>query len=182
MSQPVRPLLKIVVCGAGPAGNVGQLVELAQVSGWDVELVATPPALDFLDLEELERLTGHEVRSQYSKPGQPRSLIADALVVAPATYNTVNKLALGISDTYALGVLAEGIGKGIPTVILPFVNSALASRTPFQESVASLRNEGVTVLLGWGMFEPHPPGTGGEHEADYPWKLTLESLEQPEAR
>jgi len=52
----------------------------------------------------------------------------DAILVAPATYNTINKWAQGISDTYALGVLAETTGMDVPTVVLPFVNAALASR------------------------------------------------------
>ena len=113
--------------------------------------------------------------------GQPRPREAAGLIVAPGTFNTINKLAAGISDTYALGVLAEGIGKGIPTVVLPFVNTALASRRPFHQAVTSLRNEGVTVLLGPGRFEPHPPGRGGEHQADYPWALTLDALNSPDA-
>jgi hypothetical protein len=40
--------------------------------------------------------------------GEPRSPKADAIIVAPATYNTISKWAAGVSDTYALGILAEG--------------------------------------------------------------------------
>ena len=86
--------------------------------------------------------------------------------MAPATFNTINKFANGISDTYALGILAEAPGLGIPVVILPFVNAALAKRIPFQHSVARLRAEGVVVLLGPGGFEPHALGraaTGSRH-------------------
>ena len=35
---------------------------------------------------------------------------ADAVIVAPATYNTISKCALGISDTYALGILMRVTG------------------------------------------------------------------------
>jgi len=38
--------------------------------------------------------------------------------VAPATFNTVNKWAAGISDTLALGILCEAYGMGIPTAVL----------------------------------------------------------------
>ncbi|MCW2936516.1 MAG: flavoprotein [Actinomycetia bacterium] len=89
----------------------------------------------------VEALTGSPVRSQYSAPGSPRSRIPDVIAVAPAAYNTINKWAQGISDTYALGVLAEQTGRGLPIVVLPFVNSALASRAPFKQSVKSLRAE-----------------------------------------
>lgn len=171
--------LSIVVCGAGPAGLVGHLVRLAQDQGWRVSVIATPAAVAFLDVPALEKQTGSQVRSQYRQPGEPRTRSAanaDAFVVAPATYNTICKLALGISDTYALGVLAEAIGRDVPVAILPFVNTALAARRPFTDAVDSLRAEGVRVLLGPGEWTPHPPGTGGEHMNVFPWAATLDAL------
>ena len=172
-------MLLVVVCSAGPAGAVGELVRLAQDRGWRVGIVATPPAVSFLDVSALEALTGNPVRSQYRAPGEPRSgslPAASAIVVAPGTYNTICKLALGVSDTYALGTLAEGIGRGLPVAVLPFVNSALASRKPFRAAVASLRDEGVRVLLGPGEWEPHPPGTGDERIASFPWGAVLDAV------
>ncbi len=100
------------------------------------------------------------------------------VVVAPATYNTINKWAQGISDTYALGVLAEVTGLDIPVVVLPFVNSALAGRIPFRRSVDALRSERVRVLLGPGGFDPHPPRTGESLPDSYPWHLTLDEVER----
>jgi phosphopantothenoylcysteine synthetase/decarboxylase len=105
MTGPARALTAIV-CGAGPASEVGQLIKLAQDHGWSVQVIATPAALDFLDVPALETQTGSLIRSQYRGPGEPRSRPADAIIVAPATYNTINKWAQGISDTYALGILA----------------------------------------------------------------------------
>jgi hypothetical protein len=171
-------VLYVIVCSAGPAGQVGHLVQLAQDQGWAVQIIATPPALSFIDIPKLEAQTGHPIRSQYRSPGEPRSARADAIIVAPATYNTINKWAGGISDTYALGILAEAPSLGLPVVVLPFVNSALASRVPFQDSVTKLGAEGVRILLGPGQFEPHPPGTGGEHIDSYPWALALTELHQ----
>ncbi|WP_307800914.1 flavoprotein [Microbispora triticiradicis] len=93
----------------------------------------------------MEKQTGRPVRSQYRKPTEPKSPRADAIIVAPASYNTINKFAQGIADTYALGLLAEALGLGIPIVVLPFVNSALAARKPFRLSSDSLRSEGVDL-------------------------------------
>jgi hypothetical protein len=178
--QDVPPdrVLCVVVCGAGPAGDVGRLVTLGQARGWVVQLVATPSALPFLDTVELRAQTGMAVRSNYLAPGQHRSQRAEAVVVAPATYNTISKCALGISDTYALGVLAEAIGLPIPVVMLPFVNSALANRRPFERAVVQLRHEGVRVLVGEGGVEPHPAGAGGEYIKSFPWHLALDALDQ----
>jgi hypothetical protein len=121
-------VLTVIVCGAGPASAVGTLVMLAHDRGWTVQVITTPAALDFLDQAAVAKQTGNPVRSQYRKPGEPRSRQADAIIVAPATYNTINKWAHGISDTYALGILAETTGLAVPIVVLPFVNSAFASR------------------------------------------------------
>ncbi|GAA4630348.1 flavoprotein [Actinoallomurus vinaceus] len=175
-------MLSVVVCGAGPAGEVGRLVGLAQERGWDVQVIATPAALDFIDVADLEARTGRPVRSAYRKPGQPRSPRSDAVIVAPATYNTINKTAAGISDTYALGILAEAPGLGIPVVMLPFVNSALAGRRAFLHSVDELRAEGIRVLFGPGEFEPHPPGTGGERIDHFPWLSALLQVEEMTTR
>ena len=170
-------LLYVVVCGAGPATHVDQLVRAAQERGWDVQLISTPSALDFIDSDALAALTGSPIRSQYRKPGESRSRPADAIIVAPATYNTVNKLAAGISDTYALGVLAEAIGLRLPVVVMPFVNTALAAREPYKRSVKELADEGVRVLIGPEGVEPHLPHTGGRLVDNYPWTLALDDLE-----
>jgi phosphopantothenoylcysteine synthetase/decarboxylase len=170
--------LSIVVCGAGPAIALSTCVKLAQDRGWTVQVTATPAALDFFDTAAIEDQTGSPVRSQYAKPGAPRSLVPDAILVTPATYNTINKWAQGISDTYALGILAEGTGLGVPIVVLPFVNTALAGRAPFRRSVESLRAEGVQILLGPGGFQPHPPRTGGNLIDSYPWNLGIDEAER----
>ena len=113
MTHPIKGrVLYVIACGAGPAGEVGRLVELAEDRGWTVQVIATPSVLAFIDMSKLETQTGRPVRSEYRGPGEPRSPRADAIIVAPATYNTINKWANGISDTYALGILAEAPGLG----------------------------------------------------------------------
>lgn len=173
--------LQIVVCGAGPAADVTQLVRAAQEQAWTAAVTATPSAMDFIDPEPLESFTGHPVRSTYqSSPGTRRSLPAtDALVIAPATYNSINKIALGLADNYAMTSVAELIGRQVPTLIVPFVNAALAARAPFRHAVASLRDEGVRVLLGPDdQWEPHPPGSGNERQNAFPWTVAFETAAQ----
>jgi len=174
-------VLSIIICAAGPACDAGKLVSMASDQGWRVQVIATPPAIAFLDIAAIEAQTGQPVRSQYSQyspSGSPRSPVPDAIIVAPATYNTINKWANGISDTYALGILAEAPGLGVPVVVLPFVNTSLAGREAFRDSVARLRREGITILLGDGGFEPHPPRTGGAQAASFPWCLALAEVQR----
>ena len=75
-------------------------------------------------------------------------------------------------------MFAKTTGLGVPTIVLPFVNSALARRAPFQRSVESLRAEGVRILLGPGGFEPHEPRTGSDLIDSYPWHLGLYEAER----
>lgn len=179
MTSKSRGVLYVIVCGAGAAVDVGKLLVAAQERGWDPWLVPTPSAVDFIDGQALEELTGHPIRSRYRKPGEGGKLPpADAIIVAPATYNTINKWAAGISDTFALGLLAELTPSGIPIAVLPFVNASLAANRPFVRSVAELRAANVTVLLGDDGFVPHPAGSGGTRIEAFPWKLTLDAIER----
>ena len=99
-------MLYVVACGGPPAAQLDAFTGFAQQHGWDVCVIATPDGTKFLDAERLAGLTGHPVRSQYKQPDDPDVLPpADAFVVAPATFSTINRLALGISDTLALGLL-----------------------------------------------------------------------------
>ena len=168
--------LSVVVCAAAPAAEVGVLVREAVARGWTVQVIATSSARPFFDGAKIEKLTGGPVRSEYSAPGAPRSTIPAAIIVAPATFNTMNQWALGISDTYALGVLAEQTGLEIPIVVIPFVSEALAARPPFERSVKALRAEGVSVLLGPGGIKPHPVHTEAEHVASFPWLVALDEV------
>ncbi|MGN9803925.1 flavoprotein [Micromonospora sp. L32] len=173
--------LQVVVCGAGPATDVLQLAQVAGARGWTVAVTATPSALDFIDPTAIEAATGSPIRSSYqSSPGARRSLPpADALVVAPATYNSISKIALGLADNYAMTSVAELIGRQVPTVIVPFVNAALAARAPFQRAVAALRDERIRVLLGSeDGWDPHQPGGGNERQKVFPWAVAFETAAQ----
>ena len=177
-STTPRGTLYLIVCAAGVATDVVKLITAAQERGWDTWIVPTPSAVDFIDVPALQDLTGHSIRARYRLPGESGKLPpADAIIVAPATYNTINKWAAGISDTFALGLLAELTPTGVPIAVLPFVNASLAANRAFIRSVAELRESGVNVLLGDGGFIPHPAGQGGTRIASFPWNLTLDSIE-----
>jgi hypothetical protein len=108
----------------------------------------------------------------------------DAIVVAPATFNTINKWAAGISDTLALGQLTEAIGKRLPVVALPFVNAAQAEHPAFQGSIERMRAAGMQLLYGPNVLELHEPapaanfkaGPGGGHLQRPPAPATTRRL------
>jgi phosphopantothenoylcysteine synthetase/decarboxylase len=140
-------------------------------------VIPTPDALSFVDAAVLEALTGNKVEVGYRSPADTRPPRPDALIVAPATFNTVNKSATGITDVHALGVIAEAIGRRIPVVMVPWVNGPLAAREPFRRSIGQLRDEGVYILLK-GEHPPEPFGVENSEAADFPWERALDIIER----
>jgi hypothetical protein len=152
-----RGILYNIVCAASTAALVPNFVKQAQARGWNVCVITTPQGTKFLDIPLVERLTGYPVRSEYKRPEEPDVLPrADAIVVFPATFNTINKWALGISDTLALGILCEYTGLKMPIVTVPCFRTGggLDGHPAFFRSLHMLKDYGVRVL-----YEPdtYPP-------------------------
>jgi phosphopantothenoylcysteine synthetase/decarboxylase len=170
-------VLYIIVCGSPASRGVDAAIAAAAADGWDVAVVSTPDGLKFIDMPRLAALTGHPVRHQYKYPGEADVLPpADAMLVAPATVNTINKLAAGIADTLALGLIIEAIGKGLPIVVVPFTNEAMARHPAFVRSLGLLREWGVTVLYGDGEIPSFAPGGGEQFIDAFPWRLALDAV------
>jgi hypothetical protein len=171
-----REVLYLLACAAPRARGVGELVTRAQAADWTVCVVATPSAVQFLDVSMIEKLTGYPVRSAYKHPDDPDVLpVADAMIACPITFNSLNKWALGISDTLVLGLLNEAVGLNLPLVAGPSLNSAQERHVSFKRSVATLREMGVRVLYGPGVYEPGAPGAGGR---SYDWDMPLRALDE----
>lgn len=169
LTQSTRKILYMIVCAAGLASQVQELVVLAQNVGWDVFIIPTPFAMSFLDVTLLTSLTGRAVRSDYRSPGTAETFPpCDALVVVPATFNTVNKFALGIADTRALTILCENLGRDRPILVVPCVNQNHMARHPaFLQNLAVLESWGVHVLYD---VEKYPPRN------EVPWVVVFDEL------
>jgi hypothetical protein len=160
MSQTVpneKGVLYNIACAASSATLVPNFVMHAQAVGWNVCVITTPQGTKFLDIPLVEQVTGYPVRSEYKRPEEPDVLPrADAIVVFPATFNTINKWALGISDTLATGILCEYTGLKMPIVTVPCFRTGggLDGHPAFFRSLQMLRDYGVRVL-----YEPeqYPP-------------------------
>jgi phosphopantothenoylcysteine synthetase/decarboxylase len=144
-------VLYLIACGAGPAADLAELVTLARADGWDLYVGTTPAGWGFIDPGQLADLTGHKPRNDYSgrTSGWPQ---ADAILVAPATINTIDKFAAGIADCWALSTLIECHGLGVPIVFAPNVNPALGRHPRFRANVDELRSWGISVL--WDDPQP----------------------------
>lgn len=147
LAQARRRVLYLVVCAAPPALRIGELVCLLIKQEWTVCVIATPSAAEWIDTPALEQQTGCPVRHEYKRPDDSDTLPrADAILIVPATFNTINKWAAGISDTFALGILNEAIGLRLPVIVVPHAKSTLAAHPAFTENLEKLREWGAHVL------------------------------------
>ncbi|MFF0150666.1 flavoprotein [Micromonospora sp. NPDC005203] len=163
-----RPVLYLVVCAAGPAEHIDELVDLLIADEWRVCMIVSPTAARWLDREALQNKTGHLVRVEWRMPGDPEPHPpADVVVAAPVTFNTVTKWALGINDTLALGVLNESLGAGLPILAFPHVKAELAAHPAYAGHVAVLRAAGVVVAEGKALASADGPDR---------WDVVVEAL------
>lgn len=147
-------MLALVACAAPPVLRIGELIQLLQEDGWTVCLTATPTAATWIDREALAQQTGYPVRVKWRMPGEPEPHPpADVVAVVPATFNVINKWALGISDTLALGILNEALGAGLPVYAFPNVKAQLAAHPSYGQNWRLLEQVGARVIpmddAGW---------------------------------
>lgn len=163
------PTVGVVGCAAGGLEDlrVG-LVEPLLAAGYRLAVTLTPRAAEWLaaagESERLSVATGLPVRVDPRLPREERPHPpVSAWVVAPATANTVAKLALGVSDNQALTQVNESLTT-VPVVVFPRVNAAHARHPAWSRHLEALQSAGVHVVYGedvWPLHEPRSaPGRG----------------------
>ena len=155
------------VSGGIAAYKALELVRLATAAGHAVRAIQTPASRRFVGAASFAALTGAPVLSDEFErdplrgafPGQappdhdPLSHLelvrnADILVVAPASANTVAKLAAGLADNL---LTSAALAATCPLLVAPAMNNHMWEHPATQANVATLRARGVVVL---------EPGTG----------------------
>jgi hypothetical protein len=147
--------LSIVVCGAPLSARAQEFCDLARERGWDASLVVTEAARAWVSAPP----------SAFRSPDAPKPPRPDAVIVAPMTFNTGTKWALGIADTYPLSLLAESLGAGKPIVAVPFVNDSLWGHPAWSRTIATLGEAGVALVNptnGTSDLAPLPSGAGDD--------------------
>lgn len=140
--------LQIVACAAPPVLQLGELVEHCKTKDWLVSVVLTPQAANWITPDILAREHHITVRTHYRHPHEPRPSEPPpaAILVAPATFNTINKWAAGIADTLALSVLCESLGAKIPIQAVACLTEPLRSHPAYPQSIERLTTAGVDFL------------------------------------
>ncbi|MBT3275014.1 MAG: bifunctional phosphopantothenoylcysteine decarboxylase/phosphopantothenate--cysteine ligase CoaBC [Spirochaetales bacterium] len=70
----------------------------------------------------------------------------DAVIVAPATANTIGKIAGGIDDTPVTTVVTTALGQGIPLLIVPAMHEPMYRHPIVMENIEKLQTYDITVM------------------------------------
>lgn len=127
-------------------GLVSKLVQ----AGHEVQVVASPSALQFIGAATLEGLTGKAVISDLWEKGHAMDHIhlmrwADLVIVAPASAHFINRIAQGVGDDLLTTMfLAHDFKK--PYLLAPAMNTSMYLHPATQASLKTLRSWGIQVL------------------------------------
>lgn len=125
---------------------ISQLVK----NGHDVQVVATPAALEFIGPATFEGLTGKPILTHSFESGKMMAHIdwarwADILVLCPATAKSINALAGGTHEGL-VGDLFLANNFLRPYVVVPAMNSQMYQHPATQKSISLLQDWGCLVM------------------------------------
>ena len=170
MADP--PVVLLGVTGGIAAYKAAELLRGLQKAGMEVRVVMTRAATQFVGSMTFETLSTHPVRLDQVGEMRADSRIthvedgqdADIMVVAPATANTMAKMASGIADNL-LTTMYLAFAKTV--VVAPAMNTNMWEHPATQRNVRLLRERGVFVLEpGAGELACGDYGSGRMAEPD----------------
>lgn len=138
------------ISGSIAAYKSAYLISKLVQNNFEVQTVITQSALQFIGKATLEGLTGKPVLLDTFEESNMMSHIelmkwADLIILAPASANTINKMANGIADNLVTSLfLAHKWDK--PYLIAPAMNTAMFKHPATQKSLQTLIDWGVIVL------------------------------------
>ena len=161
----------IGVSGGIAAYKSAELVRLLKKSGAEVTVLMTPDATRFVTPLTLATLSGRDVESDLFAGGAQGAwtrhvelgVTSDVLVIAPATANTLAKIANGLSDNL---LTATVLAARCPVMLFPAMDHDMYLHPATEQNLARLRSFGYEVvppafgplasgLEGWGRM-PEP--------------------------
>src|SRR5258705_4497432 len=140
------------VTGSIAAHKAADLASLLTKQGCELRVVMTADALHFITPLPFKTLSRRAVVTNLydeEEGWQPTHIKladeADLLLIAPATANTIAKLALGIADD-ALSCIALALNPRARVLLAPAMNGKMWSHAATQQNVATLKSRGAQFI------------------------------------
>jgi phosphopantothenoylcysteine decarboxylase/phosphopantothenate--cysteine ligase len=140
----------LCVCGGIAAYKAADLVRRLREAGAEVRVAMTDSAQRFVGAQTFQALSGQPVRSSLWDAQAEAAMghlelarWAQRVVVAPATANTLAKLAHGLADDL---VSTLCLATTAPLAACPAMNHVMWKHPATQDNIAVLRARGVQVI------------------------------------
>jgi phosphopantothenoylcysteine synthetase/decarboxylase len=140
------------VTGSIAAYKAAELTSLLTKQGCDVRVVLTADALRFITAVSFKTLSRHPVVTDLydeEEGWQPTHIKladeANLLLIAPATANTIAKLALGLAND-ALSCVALALNPQARILVAPAMNGKMWLHPATRQNVATLKSRGVEFI------------------------------------
>lgn len=140
----------IGISGGIAAYKIPLLIRLLVKAGAEVKVILTPSAKDFVTPLTLATLSGNPVHSGFFDPETgvwsshvELGLWADLFIIAPATANTMAKMARGIADNYLLTVY---LSARCQLMIAPAMDLDMYQHPATKKNLAELASRGHQII------------------------------------
>ena len=139
----------IGITGGIAAYKICELIRKFKKAGANVKVVCTPNALNFVTKLTLQNLSQNEVYVEEFdvKEWRPEHISladeADIMLIAPATANTISKIAQGIADNLLTSIACAFSKK---MIIAPAMNCNMWNNPVVKENLSKLQARGVEIL------------------------------------
>lgn len=139
------------VSGSVAAVRTPELVRELVRQGYDVECVMSEAAHNIIHPYVLEWASQRKVIVRLTGLVEHVRLLgvggeAAALIISPATSNTISKIACGIDDTPVTTMAATALGCGRKVIIVPAMHQSLYDNPFVSENIAKLKKAGVIFV------------------------------------
>lgn len=144
MSQKIL----LAITGGIAAYKSCELVRLLKKQGHDVTVAMSQSATEFIAPQTFQALSGNPILTAQGGNGNGMAHIkatrsADIMLIAPATANTLAKIAHGIADNIITEMAAA---RNIPLVVAPAMNVEMWHNPANQRNIKQLQLDGVHIL------------------------------------
>lgn len=139
------------VTGSISAFKACSLISLLSKKGYDVRVIASEDALNFIGKVSFEGLSHHKLETSMFTNDDPIPHInlaqhwADLIISYPCSANTINRLAAGLADDlFGAVCLANNFKK--PLLIAPAMNTQMFLHPATQQNIEKLKKWGAKIL------------------------------------
>lgn len=149
MTNSLQKTILIGITGGIAAYKIYELIRMYKKANFNVKVLVTPNALNFVSELVLTTLSQNPVYKdnfeikEYKPEHISLSDEGDIFVLAPASANTISKIANGICDNLLTSIICA-FNK--PIIVAPAMNTNMLNNNSTEENINKLKSKGYKIL------------------------------------